>query len=118
MMCGVMGVDDTPALWGEAAGMPCWTVHIWLHATAMHNQHVYVLCIHSLYTPRTTNFHTPTAQHVGTFGFRGEAISSLCAVAQVSIITKTAHAETGVCMYIPMSVCDVCMVYPYVRVVI
>lgn len=38
----------------------------------------------------------PHPQHVGTFGFRGEAISSLCAVAQVSIITKTAHAETAV----------------------
>lgn len=38
----------------------------------------------------------PLPQHVDTFGFRGEAISSLCAVADVSIITKTAGTDTAV----------------------
>lgn len=42
--------------------------------------------------------HCPQSKHVplpsqelATFGFRGEALSSLCAVADVSIVTRTAE---------------------------
>ncbi len=33
---------------------------------------------------------------IGTMGFRGEALSSICAVADVEIITKTADCEEGI----------------------
>lgn len=35
-------------------------------------------------------------QELATFGFRGEALSSLCAVANVSIVTRTAEQAAGV----------------------
>lgn len=39
----------------------------------------------------------PTAmQELATFGFRGEALSSLCAVADVSVVTRTAEQDVGV----------------------
>ena len=37
-------------------------------------------------------------QTIGSLGFRGEALSSISAVAQVELLTKTAHAMTG-CRY-------------------
>jgi hypothetical protein len=37
-----------------------------------------------------------TLQELGTFGFRGEALSSLCAVADVSVVTRTTEQEVGV----------------------
>lgn len=35
-------------------------------------------------------------QELSTFGFRGEALSSLCALAEVSVITRTADGAAGV----------------------
>lgn len=37
----------------------------------------------------------PLAQGLSTFGFRGEALSSLCAVAEVSVTTRTAEQDAG-----------------------
>jgi len=34
-------------------------------------------------------------ENLNSFGFRGEALSSLCAVADVSVVTRTADEETG-----------------------
>ena len=34
-------------------------------------------------------------QALGTFGFRGEALSSLCAMSKLSIITRTANQSTA-----------------------
>ena len=36
------------------------------------------------------------AQELGTFGFRGEALSSLCALAEVGVVTRTAELAAGV----------------------
>lgn len=36
------------------------------------------------------------AQELGTFGFRGEALSSLCALAEVAVVTRTAEMAAGV----------------------
>lgn len=35
-------------------------------------------------------------QTLGTFGFRGEALSSLCAMSRLSIITRTTEQSTAV----------------------
>lgn len=35
-------------------------------------------------------------QSLGTFGFRGEALSSLCAVSDLSVVTRTPEQEVGV----------------------
>ena len=35
-------------------------------------------------------------QELNTFGFRGEALSSLCALAEVSVVTRTADGAAGV----------------------
>lgn len=35
------------------------------------------------------------AQTLGTFGFRGEALSSLCAVSDITVTTRTALSEAG-----------------------
>ena len=35
-------------------------------------------------------------QDLSTFGFRGEALSSLCALADVSVVTRTADGAAGV----------------------
>lgn len=35
-------------------------------------------------------------QELSTFGFRGEALSSLCALADVSVVTRTADGAAGV----------------------
>jgi hypothetical protein len=35
-------------------------------------------------------------QELATFGFRGEALSSLCAVSDVTVVTRTAEQEVGV----------------------
>lgn len=35
-------------------------------------------------------------QHLASFGFRGEALSSLCAVADVAVVTRTAELDVGV----------------------
>jgi len=35
-------------------------------------------------------------QELETFGFRGEALSSLCAVSDLSVVTRTAEQEAGV----------------------
>ena len=35
-------------------------------------------------------------QELATFGFRGEALSSLCAVADVSVVTRTVEQDVGV----------------------
>jgi DNA mismatch repair protein PMS2 len=34
-------------------------------------------------------------ENLNSFGFRGEALSSLCAVADISVVTRTADEETG-----------------------
>ena len=36
------------------------------------------------------------SQELSTFGFRGEALSSLCALAEVSVVTRTADGAAGV----------------------
>eukprot|EP00887_Chlorella_sp_A99_P005158 scaffold40.g5158.t1 len=54
------------------------------------------------YSALTAKYHTSKLadfadlQEVATFGFRGEALSSLCAVADVSVVTRTAEQEVGV----------------------
>ncbi len=42
-----------------------------------------------------TNTICTTPQGLSTFGFRGEALSSLCALADVSVITRTADDAVG-----------------------
>ena len=54
------------------------------------------------YAALTAKYHTSKIagfedlQELSTFGFRGEALSSLCAVADVSVVTRTAGQEAGV----------------------
>lgn len=39
---------------------------------------------------------TPLPQSLSTFGFRGEALSSMCALADVSVVTRTVQQDAGV----------------------
>ncbi len=54
------------------------------------------------YEALTLKYHTSKLsefaglQEVATYGFRGEALSSLCGVADVSVITRTAEQDAGV----------------------
>ncbi|KAG1669863.1 hypothetical protein FOA52_012451 [Chlamydomonas sp. UWO 241] len=54
------------------------------------------------YQALTLKYHTSKIQEFGdlsslsTFGFRGEALSSLCAVSDLAVITRTADMEAGV----------------------
>ncbi|PRW39172.1 mismatch repair endonuclease PMS2 [Chlorella sorokiniana] len=54
------------------------------------------------YQALTLKYHTSKIegfddlQELATFGFRGEALSSLCAVADVSVVTRTAEQDVGV----------------------
>ena len=40
--------------------------------------------------------HAWRMQALSTFGFRGEALSSMCALADVSVVTRTASQDAGV----------------------
>ncbi|KAI7836307.1 hypothetical protein COHA_009815 [Chlorella ohadii] len=54
------------------------------------------------YQALTLKYHTSKIegfddlQELATFGFRGEALSSLCAVADVSVVTRTVEQDVGV----------------------
>ncbi len=37
---------------------------------------------------------------IATMGFRGEALASICAVAQVKVVTRTKDSDAGVCMLV------------------
>jgi len=49
------------------------------------------------YLPHTTSklSSVQDLETIYTFGFRGEALASMCAVSKVTIITKEAHADHG-----------------------
>uniref|UniRef100_A0A1B6CZP1 DNA mismatch repair protein S5 domain-containing protein n=1 Tax=Clastoptera arizonana TaxID=38151 RepID=A0A1B6CZP1_9HEMI len=53
-----------------------------------------VMCL-PYYTSKITEFND--LNNLNSYGFRGEALSSLCAVSQVSITTKTVEDEVGMC---------------------
>ncbi|PSC67581.1 DNA mismatch repair PMS1 isoform X3 [Micractinium conductrix] len=61
------------------------------HGVAPSNHQALTLKYH---TSKISDF--TDLQELGTFGFRGEALSSLCAVADVSVVTRTAEQEVGV----------------------
>ncbi|XP_032222327.2 PMS1 protein homolog 1 isoform X2 [Nematostella vectensis] len=47
------------------------------------------------YTSKITTFHN--LDSLASYGFRGEALCSLCAVSNVSVMTKTNNEEVGMC---------------------
>ncbi|KAI3431618.1 hypothetical protein D9Q98_004667 [Chlorella vulgaris] len=61
------------------------------HGVSPENYQALTLKYH---TSKLANF--TDLQELGTFGFRGEALSSLCAVADVSVVTRTTEQEVGV----------------------
>lgn len=54
-------------------------------------------CLYAaLPTRRAETLAEGVPQELSTFGFRGEALSSLCALAEVSVVTRTADGAAGV----------------------
>ncbi len=56
------------------------------------------LCIEHHATSKITS--VDDLSTIGTFGFRGEALSSIAAVSHLSLTTKEASAEAGICLTI------------------
>jgi len=72
--------------------------HAHTHAHTHYNTHTQT----HTHARTHTHAHTHTTIHIhkhtqalGTFGFRGEALSSLCALAELSVVTRTASQDVG-----------------------
>jgi DNA mismatch repair protein MutL len=61
------------------------------------------LCFEQYATSKIT--HVDQLQEICTFGFRGEALASIAAVGKVTLITKEAHADEGIKIYIEQNSC-------------